>query len=590
MSKFEPDTEPAGNQANTLDPGTSGLLEQLEKLQSLLLDQQRVLLRASDDQIRSVALRASGNLTRYLDQTHTLARRLVEELQAQTSEKERLRALQEVGAAINSSLDLDVVLQTVIDAIIRLTRAERAMLLLYNNQGDLEVRTARNLSQETLDDAASLEISLSIVNRVAETNEAIVTMNAQEDTRFSAQHSIVSYKLRSILCAPLVIKGQITGVIYADNRVASGIFGDTDRDLLAAFANQAAAAIDNARLFHEVDGIKELMGNVFASIASGVITIDEDDRIALFNHAAEQILDASSDTVLSQPFDVVLGELGLFPAELIQSVKHDGRTRNAELDLILGKQRHTPVTISLTVSPLRTADNQHLGGVALVFEDVSEKKRVESLRRYLPSALVDRVRDLDAAQRSQRRTITVMFADIRDFSRFGERLTPEELIDLANSFFSEAVMAITEHQGLIDKFTGDAVMALFNTPLNPQDDHIEQAVSAALLIRSRMAAYQQSFPEERVLHCGIGIHTGETVVGNVGSRQRKDYSAIGDVVNLCKRLQELAGYDEILISRPVYDAVCDKVQVDHLSPVQVKGRETTEEVFRLNGFHMPGSS
>jgi adenylate cyclase len=342
MNEFEPDTEPVGRQVNTLDPGTSGLLEQLEKLQSVLLDQQRVLLRVPDDQIRSVALRASGILTRYLDQTQTLARRLVEELQAQTSEKERLRALQEVGAAINSSLDLDVVLRTVIDAIIRLTQAERAMLLLYNEQGELEVRTARNLSQETLDDAASLEISLSIVNRVAETNEAIVTINAQEDTRFSAQHSIVSYKLRSILCAPLTIKGHITGVIYADNRIASGIFGDTDRDMLAAFADQAAAAIDNARLFHEVDGIKELMGNVFASMASGVITIDGDDRIALFNHAAEQILDASSEILLSQPFDVVLGELGLFPAELIQAVKHDGRTRNTELDLILWKAAPDP--------------------------------------------------------------------------------------------------------------------------------------------------------------------------------------------------------------------------------------------------------
>jgi adenylate cyclase len=585
MSIIEPDTELSGNQAGTVDLGTSGLLEHLEKLQSILVDQQRVMLRAPDEQIRAVALRASGILTRHLDQTQTLARRLEEELRVQTTEKERLGALQEVGAAINSSLDLDVVLQTVIDAIIRLTRAERAMLLLYNNQGELEVRTARNLSQETLDDAASLEISLSIVNQVAETGEAIVTINAQEDTRFSAQHSIVSYKLRSILCAPLTIKGHITGVIYADNRVASGIFGDADRDLLAAFADQAAAAIDNARLFHEVDGIKELMGNVFASIASGVITVDKDDRIALFNHAAEQILGATSDIVLSQPCEAALNKLGLPVGGLIQAVKQDGRTRNAELDLTGGEQRHSPITLNLTVSPLRTAENQHLGGVALVFDDVSEKKRVESLRRYLPSALVDQVRDLDAAQRSQRRTITVMFADIRDFSRFGERLTPEELIDLANGFFSEAVMAITEYQGLIDKFTGDAVMALFNTPLNPQDDHIEQAVNAALRIRTRLAEYQHSFPQDRVLHCGIGIHTGETVVGNVGSRQRKDYSAIGDVVNLCKRLQEMAGYGEILISRPVYDAVRDKVRVDHLSPVQVKGRETAEEVFRLSGFH-----
>ena len=221
--------------------------------------------------------------------------------------------------------------------------------------------------------------------------------------------------------------------------------------------------------------------------------------------------------------------------------------------------------------------------MALLFDDVSEKKRVESLRRYLPPALVDRVRDLDAAQRPQRRTLTVLFADIRDFSSFGEYLDPEALIDLVNGFFSEAVAAISEHHGLIDKFTGDAVMALFNTPLNPQNNHIEQAVLAALRIRARLAAYRRGLPADKVLHVGIGVHTGEAVVGNVGSEQRKDYSAVGDVVNLCKRLQEMAGRDEILVSRIVYERVRPFVRAEPLPPVQVKGRQTLEEVYRLVG-------
>ncbi len=193
------------------------------------------------------------------------------------------------------------------------------------------------------------------------------------------------------------------------------------------------------------------------------------------------------------------------------------------------------------------------------------------------------MRDLDAAQRPQRRNLTVLFADIRDFSRFGEYLAPEELIDLVNGFFSEAVAVISEHHGLIDKFTGDAVMALFNTPLNPQDDHTEQAVWAAQRIQARMAARQRTMPPDRALHVGIGIHAGEAVVGNVGSEQRKDYSAVGDVVNLSKRLQEMAGPDEILVSRVVYDRVRDRVRAERLPLVQVKGRQTLEEVFRLTG-------
>ena len=423
--------------------------------------------------------------------------------------------------------------------------------------------------------------SRSIVRRVAETGEPVVTINAQEDERFASQHSIVSYKLRSILCAPLKIRGETIGVLYADNRVASGIFGDADRDLLASFADQAAVAIDNARLFHEVIGMKQLMDNVFASIASGVITIDDAGRIALYNRAAERILGAPATSILGRVYRGVLGLLGLPIESLVESVQHSGATQTTELDVAGGRSGATAVHV--TISPLRSLANEELGGVALLLDDVSEKKRVESLRRYLPPALVDQVRDLDAAQRPQRRVLTILFADIRDFSRYGEYLDPEELIHLANGFFAEAVAAIAEHSGLIDKFTGDAVMALFNTPLNPQSDHVTQAVRAALRIQARLAIYQRSLPAGKVFRAGIGIHTGETVVGNVGSETRKDYSAVGDVVNLCKRLQEMAGPDETLISRDVYEQVRGWAEAMPLPPMQVKGRQTLEEVYRLVG-------
>lgn len=561
-------------------PTTDELLGQIEQLRTALIEQQRLLVRAPDELVRSTALHQSSALARHIEGLRLVAGRHERELQAQATEKGRLLALQEVGAAINSSLDLDVVLQQVMDAIIHLTSAERAMLLLDGGSG-LDVKIARNLSRETLENDASLDISRSIVRRVAETGEAIVTLNAQEDERFSAQHSIVSYKLRSILCAPLKIKGETTGVIYADNRIASGIFGDTDRDLLAAFADQAAVAIDNAHLFQEVAQMKRLMDSVFASIASGVITIDAEDRIALYNRAAERILGAPAEGMAQRAAGDVWAELGLPIAEMVRQVKEEGRTQSVELDLSATRGLNHSTTINLTASPLHTVDNERLGGVALVLEDVSEKKRIESLRRYLPSVLVDRVRDLDGAQKPQRRTVTVLFADIRDFSRLGEHIDPEELIDLANGVFSEAVSAISDCHGLIDKFMGDAVMALFNTPLNPQADHVEQAIRAALGIQARLVAHRRTLPPERALHFGIGIHTGETVVGNVGSTQRKDYSAVGDVVNLCKRLQELAGYDEILISRHVYDAVRDRVLVEFLPQVQVRGRRTQEEVYRL---------
>ena len=401
MNKQEP---PSANFQN--------LLAQLQQIQATLSDQQRALMRVPAEQAKATAMRGSGLLARHIEILTQTAGQLQKESAQQEAEKEHLRALQEVGAAINSSLNLDVVLQQVMDAIIRLTNAERAMLLLVNN-GDLEVKIARNISQETLDDAASLEISHSIVRRVAESGEPIVSINAQEDERFASQHSIVSYKLRSIVCAPLKTKGNTTGVIYADNRVASGIFSDTDRDLLAAFADQAAVAIDNARLFHEVADMKHLMDNVFASIAGGVITIDEHDRITLFNRAAERILGVSAESIHLHAYQDVLSLLGPPVESLIRDAKEDGHTHNLELDLGGSRRGALPSTVNVTVSPLITIENERGGGVAIVVDDISEKKRGKSLRGYFRPALVARCRILAPGQSSQRRPTPPWFADVR---------------------------------------------------------------------------------------------------------------------------------------------------------------------------------
>lgn len=572
--------ETAPESSTALD-GADGLLGQVDRLQTAVATYQYNLMQAGDGRLKAVALKGSGDLIRMLLDLRAAAEQVSRQRKAEQQERRQLRALRDVGAVINSSLDVDVVLEKVMDAIIRLTKAERGMLLRFDEQGELRVNVARNMDRMTLDSEASAEISRSIVRRVAETGEPIVTLNAQEDDRFAQMQSIVSYRLRSILCVPLRAKGKIIGVIYADNRIASGLFSDRDRDTLASFADQAAVAIENARLFREMAGMKELTDNVFASIGSGVVSIDPAGQIVLFNRAAERILDAQLAALVGRPYIDVLDVLRLPILALVDDVRAEGTTRTVELDV--GAGRGTKA-LRLTISPLRDMEEAARGGLALVVDDVSEQKRIESLRRYLPPALVDRVRDLDAAQRPQRRYVTVLFADIRNFSAYGQLLEPEELIALANAFFEEAVSAISEQQGLVDKFIGDAVMALFNTPLNPLDDHIERAIHAALQIQANVRRLQATLPADRIIHYGIGIHSGEVVVGNVGSQLRKDYSAIGDAVNLAKRLQEIAAYDQTVISTTVYHHLASTIAAVPLPPMQIKGRLQTEQVYELRGW------
>lgn len=166
-------------------------------------------------------------------------------------ERNNLEALAQIGQVINSSLDLSTVLSEVVDTIIRLTGAERAFLMLCEPTRELKIFTARNWRRESLL-PHEYELSQTIARRVMDEGRAILTTNAQNDPRFGHHASVITYSLRSILCVPLVVKGELTGVIYADNRVREGIFTDKERCLLSNFANQAAVAIENAQLYDAV--------------------------------------------------------------------------------------------------------------------------------------------------------------------------------------------------------------------------------------------------------------------------------------------------------------------------------------------------
>jgi class 3 adenylate cyclase len=146
-----------------------------------------------------------------------------------------------------------------------------------------------------------------------------------------------------------------------------------------------------------------------------------------------------------------------------------------------------------------------------------------------------------------------------------------------------AATAINLQEGLIDKYDGDTVMALYNSPLNPQEDHAERAIRTALTIQADVSAYHETIPESQRLFFGIGMHCGDAVVGNVGSPLRKDYSAIGDAVNLSERLQELAAAGQIILSSNVYDQASDWIDASPLEAVRVKGRQALEQIYQLNG-------
>lgn len=518
---------------------------------------------------------------------------LGQEITSQLREHENLTALYNVSQIVNSTLDLSEVLNLTMDLIIQVTGAERGFLMLIDEEaGGLAFRVARNMDRETIA-GSSFDISRSIVDKVAQEGRPILTTNAQSDPRFSAQASVVSYSLRSILCVPLRVKGKITGVIYADNRIKTGLFTEGDRRLLAAIADQAAVAIENARLFEnvmrnlsEITNMKNLMDNIFASIASGVITTDIRDNITLCNPAAESILGVRADGSIGRAYQQVFPAVSRTPLpRLVEEVKrHRERYIGYEVDVDLPERGR--VNLSMNLSTLRDVQDATLG-VAIVVDDLTEKKRFEReramIKRYLPSQLVDSLPDglSELRLRGERQQITTLFADIRGFSTFSEKSNPEKVVEVINQYFALALTAVEQQEGIVDKYLGDAVMAHFNTPLRPVVGHAWRAVLAAWDFKQAIEQHLQQVPDEDKLTVGIGINTGEPVVGNVGAEDRMEYTAIGDAVNLAKRLQESARGGQILLSNPTYELVKEKVEVRALDPIQVKGRQAQEQVYEL---------
>jgi PAS domain S-box-containing protein len=511
-------------------------------------------------------------------------------------ELEQLRALARTTTLINSSLDLNQVLNEVMDTVIALTGAERGYIVLRDEPtGELVFRIARNLDRETLEHGEFI-VSRTVVGQVAETGRPVLTTNALADPALSTQESVVFHALRSILCVPLVLSDRLTGVVYVDNRVKDGVFGENELSLLSAFANQAAIAIENARLFarvqaalSDVTAMTELMDNVFASIASGVLTTDTEATITTCNRAAERILGVGSQHVMGRSLAETLPAIHDHLATPLAAVFTRGAQDWLEIEPWLPERGE--VSLRLKLSPL--VSQEAIEGAAIVVDDLTEIRRrdatLEAVRRYLPPAMLDNIQSLDGlGLGGERRLITIVFVESPPLASGSDALRPQEFMERLNLYLTVGAEAIHHQNGVIDKFMGREMMGLFNTQLNPAHDHAWQAVLAALKIADDFVSLAAALGQGPAPRFRIGIHTGEATVGNLGSPLRRDFTALGDAVNLAKRLEEHAAPGQIIISEDCRCACATQLAdpaagllVIARGGVQVKGRSQTTAIHEI---------
>ena len=501
---------------------------------------------------------------------------------------QQLRRLAETTALINSVQETDEVLNEVMETVIQMTQAERGYIVLRNHDtGELEFKVARGLSAEESASGGRI-VSWSIINRVAETGEPLLTVNAGADDNISHSESIVGFALLSILAVPLIVRNEVIGVAYCDNRIMAGLFKENELDLLTSFGQQAAVAIENARLFEDIRAqlalIEEMqirLSNIFASIGSGVITINGNNDVIVCNDAAEEII--GSKNPLAHPLREVLPTVTDSFYDYIEQVRAE-RTQHIWLEKFAhnGRQNYWQVV----ASPLRSEDQVNRG-IALVIDDLTERKEQEEQRRLLGTFVleellenIDSISEMDTSPAE--RTISAMFADLRDFTTFSERLQPEELMKIVNRYLGAASDAITSCGGIVDKYLGDAVTGLWNTQLNQQDDHAVQAVKAARAIINAVYALHDVLEPEQQLYFGIGIHTGPAVLGMVGGASRIEFAALGEAADDCKFLQENAEPGELIISAETYERVKDHFEAEAMTPKKPRpGFERHTRIYKV---------
>jgi len=216
-----------------------------------------------------------------------------------------------------------------------------------------------------------------------------------------------------------------------------------------------------------------------------------------------------------------------------------------------------------------------------------EKKRIKSIfQRYVSSQVVEEL--LASPDKvvlgGRRKEVTVLFADIRNFTSIASHMAPEEVVSILNEFFTMITEVIFKYQGTLDKYIGDAVMAIYGAPIK-EENHAEKALRAALETQERMELLGRRLLERGIepIKIGIGINTGEAVIGNIGSLQRMEYTAIGDSVNLASRLEEVAKSDQILISESTYQVVKDIVKARALEPMAIAGKTELIQVYEVLG-------
>jgi adenylate cyclase len=490
-----------------------------------------------------------------------------------------------IVSEVSSEIQLGPLLEKIMSAVTRMLSADRSTLFLNDektNELYTEIGQGLGATQIRLPNKAG------IAGAVFTSGKSVNIPYAYADLRFNPDFDKrTGYFTRSILCVPVQNKdGKMIGVTQVLNK-QGGPFTDEDEAHLKAFTAQISIGLENAKLFDDVQKMKNYNESMLESMSNGVLTFDDDGSIVTCNAAAQRMIASQNGEVVGRRAEEVFGEPNGWVLDRIRRVDEtqmSDLTMDAELRF--GESTHS---VNLTLLPLTSGNEKKLGSMMLI-EDISTEKRVKAtMARYMDPSLADQLLGSgDKVLGGQSQEGTVLFSDVRDFAGLTEELGAQGTVSLLNEYFTVMVDCISREGGMLDKFIGDAIMAVFGVPI-ARDDDGDRAVRTAIAMHRELTVFNEGRKErgQKPIEIGVGISTDTIVSGNIGSPKRMDYTVIGDGVNLASRLESACKQyrTKILISEFTLRKLRGTYRTREVDRVIVKGKTAPVGVYEVLDFH-----
>jgi adenylate cyclase len=501
-----------------------------------------------------------------------------------TSEQsnEDLRELLDVNSSIASEMNLHSLLTRIVQVTSKMIKAERATLFIHDAKTDtLWSMVAEGMSTKEIRIAANEGLAGQCFQR----GEAIITADPYSDPSFNQSvDEETGFRTRNVISIPIIARdGRRIGVMQALNRRGRSNFLKADLSRMKAFAAQAAIALDNATLFSEVIAARNFNESILQSMSSGVVTFQDSSKFARLNDAAARILMLSKDLAAKVSARRYIGRTNPWMLPEIEDVQTSGTPRSF-LDRELMTSKGDIVSANISIVPLKV--DRATTGALVMIDDISSNKRLEgAMRRFMTQEVMDQVlAQKDELLFGSACDASVLFADIRNFTTMAEKLSPRDVVVMLNEIFTDLFDAVSDADGVLDKYIGDAVMAVFGAPLTTGRD-AANAVASALRMQEMIAVIntRRLARGDMELRLGVGISSGEVIAGTIGSPKRMDYTVIGDSVNLAARLQDITktyGVD-IIICEATANQLDSSILIRELDEIKVKGRERAERIYEV---------